>query len=207
VAANITIASSSYGMTFNSPAYITASSQLKTNGNSTMSLKAINVNSGVNFTLSGTGALTLRGDITTVDTGFTLNRPTTLGSNVTITTFTVPDTGNNFSQTGTVNSSSAGLYNYVVNAGTGTASITGAIGTTAPASVSITDSTITINQATLTVTAQSATRLYGAPDPNFTYSLSGLASVDPASIVTGITFSNNAALNSPVGSGYVITPA
>jgi sugar lactone lactonase YvrE len=62
--------------------------------------------------------------------------------------------------------------------------------------------TLTVTQAPLTVTANSATRAYGAANPTFSGSTSGLLNGDTVSV----TYSTTANTASPVGS-YPITPS
>jgi hypothetical protein len=62
---------------------------------------------------------------------------------------------------------------------------------------------IKINPATLTITAQSQTRPYGAADPALTYTISGLQLSDTPSILTGEL--TRAAGESVAGSPYAIT--
>jgi filamentous hemagglutinin family protein len=64
--------------------------------------------------------------------------------------------------------------------------------------------TLTITKALLTVTADDATREYGLADPAFTGSIGGFRNADTASVVSGLVFGSNAALNSGIGS-YSIT--
>jgi MBG domain (YGX type)/Bacterial Ig-like domain (group 3) len=68
--------------------------------------------------------------------------------------------------------------------------------------ITTSNSVLTIAPATLTVTANNATRSYGAANPAFTGTVAGLVNGD---MVT-TTFSSIAATNSPVGS-YAIVPA
>jgi hypothetical protein len=67
--------------------------------------------------------------------------------------------------------------------------------------------TLTITPASLTVTADDATRVYGQPNPAFTASYSGLVNGDTAGSLGGtLGFSTPAAPSSAVGS-YAVTPA
>jgi hypothetical protein len=65
--------------------------------------------------------------------------------------------------------------------------------------------TLTINSAALTITANSATKIYGAALPSFTASYAGLVNGDTSSVVTGLQFNTAATTASNVGS-YAITP-
>ncbi|MFM7839025.1 MAG: MBG domain-containing protein, partial [Chitinophagaceae bacterium] len=68
--------------------------------------------------------------------------------------------------------------------------------------------TLAINKATLTVTADTSSRVYGAPDPVFTAKFTGyvLSQTAATSGVTGAPgFSTNATVTSPVGA-YSVTP-
>lgn len=65
--------------------------------------------------------------------------------------------------------------------------------------------TLSIAPADLTVTANDATKLYGAVLPNFSASFGGLVNSDPSTVVTGLLFSTSAGASSPVGT-YAIVP-
>ena len=60
-------------------------------------------------------------------------------------------------------------------------------------------SALAINQAPLTVTFADATRVYGAPNPAFSATFSGLRNGDTAASLTGFTLGSNAQAGSPVG--------
>ncbi len=61
--------------------------------------------------------------------------------------------------------------------------------------------------ATLTVTANNATKVFDTPNPTFSDTITGFVNNDPASVVTGAaSLTTNAATNSPVGT-YTITAA
>jgi hypothetical protein len=65
---------------------------------------------------------------------------------------------------------------------------------------SLTNGTLTINPAAITVTAQNQTRAYGAANPPLTYSYGGFINGDTASIISGAPVLGVAAgTNSPVG--------
>jgi len=65
--------------------------------------------------------------------------------------------------------------------------------------------TLTINSAALTITANSATKIYGAALPSFTASYAGLVNGDTSSVVTGLQFNTTATAAANVGS-FAITP-
>jgi hypothetical protein len=68
-----------------------------------------------------------------------------------------------------------------------------------------TNGTLTVNPATLTVTANNTNRLYGATNPVFTVSYSGFVNGDTASVLSGSpSLATSAITNSPAGS-YTIT--
>jgi hypothetical protein len=72
-------------------------------------------------------------------------------------------------------------------------------------SVLATNGTLSVTAATLTVTADNQTRLYGQPNPAWTVTCSGFVNGENVSIVTGALFgATSAQLTSPVGS-YPIT--
>src|SRR5205807_2107996 len=67
--------------------------------------------------------------------------------------------------------------------------------------------TLTISQATLTVTADDKSKIYGAANPSLTASYSGFVNGDTTAILTGApSLSTVAAAASPVGA-YAITTA
>jgi hypothetical protein len=67
--------------------------------------------------------------------------------------------------------------------------------------------TLVINPAPLTVTANNATKVYGAPNPPFSVAYSGFVNNETPSVLGGaLTFSTPATISSPVGS-YAITPS
>ncbi|MDO8953769.1 MAG: YDG domain-containing protein, partial [Gammaproteobacteria bacterium] len=72
--------------------------------------------------------------------------------------------------------------------------------------ISYSNGTLNINQAALTITADNASRLVSTPNPTFTASYSGLLNGDSASVVTGLTISTVATIDSPTGD-YPIVPA
>ena len=60
--------------------------------------------------------------------------------------------------------------------------------------------TLTVNKAVLTVIATSSTKIYGDPNPAFTYAISGFMNGDTASVVSGTTTCNAATdATTPVG--------
>lgn len=61
-------------------------------------------------------------------------------------------------------------------------------------------STLTVNKATLTVTAQNATRVYGDPNPAFTYVISGFLNNETVAVVSGTaSCTSSANLNTSAG--------
>ncbi|MCC6681337.1 MAG: filamentous hemagglutinin N-terminal domain-containing protein [Phycisphaeraceae bacterium] len=65
---------------------------------------------------------------------------------------------------------------------------------------------LTINKAALTITADDAVRLYGAANPAFTATYTGLVNGDASTVVTGLTITTAATAGSDVGT-YNIVPA
>src|SRR5204863_507819 len=65
------------------------------------------------------------------------------------------------------------------------------------------DKTVTITKATLTVTANPQTKIYGAGDPTLTYSVTGFVNGDTSSILSGAL--NRAAGETVAGGPYAIT--
>jgi hypothetical protein len=77
-------------------------------------------------------------------------------------------------------------------------------------SFNFTDGVLTVSKAPLVVTANPASRIFGAADPAFSANLTGFVNGEnlASSGVTGSpTFASSANLNSPVGGAYTITPA
>jgi filamentous hemagglutinin family protein len=72
--------------------------------------------------------------------------------------------------------------------------------------ISYAPGTLAVTPAPLLVTANDAARLYGAPNPAFSTTLSGLVSSDSASVLSGVSFTTNATTASGVGS-YTIVPS
>jgi len=66
--------------------------------------------------------------------------------------------------------------------------------------------TVTVNPAALTITANGKSKTYGAAQPSFDASYSGLVNGDSSAVVSGLTFSTPATASSNVGT-YAITPS
>jgi hypothetical protein len=66
------------------------------------------------------------------------------------------------------------------------------------------NATLTVTPASLTVTANNASRLYDTTDPTFSASYAGLVAGDTSSVVSGLALGTTATLTSPIGS-YTIT--
>jgi hypothetical protein len=124
-------------------------------------------------------------------------------------------------QTGTITFSVNGASVGTANASAGTATITlsGLNANSSPYSVtalysgdssnlsSSGSAQLTVNQATLTVTANDASRSFNTANPAFTYIISGYVPGDTVSVVSGVpALSTTATLSSPVGT-YAIVPA
>ncbi|HWY68333.1 MAG TPA: MBG domain-containing protein [Terriglobales bacterium] len=91
--------------------------------------------------------------------------------------------------------------------GVGSYAITATLGSLAAANYTFTfvNGTLTVNAAALTVTAQNASRAYGAANPTFTANITGLVNGDTQSVVSGSpSLSTTATPASGVGS-YAIT--
>lgn len=73
-------------------------------------------------------------------------------------------------------------------------------------SLAYVNGTLTIDPAILTVTANPASRLYGAANPAFTAQYSGFVNGDTAAIVSGLQWATSATAATPVGN-YPIIPA
>jgi hypothetical protein len=67
---------------------------------------------------------------------------------------------------------------------------------------------LTVGKAALTVTAQDASRAYGAQDPTFAATYSGFVNDETESVLDGtLAFATDATASSPVGNNYTITPS
>jgi hypothetical protein len=64
---------------------------------------------------------------------------------------------------------------------------------------------LSVNPATLTITAASGSRAFGAANPVFTATLAGLVNGDTASVVSGLSLNSSATTHSNIGD-YAITP-
>ncbi|MEN9573644.1 MAG: hypothetical protein RL514_1499 [Verrucomicrobiota bacterium] len=90
--------------------------------------------------------------------------------------------------------------------GVGSYTVTPGNGSAANYSLSYAPGALTINKAPLTITANDASRLFGAADPSFTALFNGLVNGDNASVVSGLQLSTTATAASPSGA-YPITPS
>ena len=88
----------------------------------------------------------------------------------------------------------------------GTFAITPFGGTSASYALAYVPGLLTINPAALTITANNASRLYGAVNPAFGASYVGLVNGDSSSVVSGLSLTTPATVASNVGS-YAITPS
>ena len=67
--------------------------------------------------------------------------------------------------------------------------------------------TLTVTPATLTITANNASRVYGAADPTFTPTISGYIGGQVGGVTGDPSFTTTAVSTSPVGNSYQIVPA
>jgi hypothetical protein len=110
-------------------------------------------------------------------------------------------------------SSVAGTYNYspaagtVLAAGSQTLNVTFTPSDTTTYNAATAKVTLTVNQATLTITANSASRAYGASNPAFTYTPTGFVNGDMSSVLSGSPSLTTTATASSPPSGYPITAA
>jgi polygalacturonase len=108
------------------------------------------------------------------------------------------------------NSASGYSQTYTANAANGVATFTlsaslPAVGsyiyTAQGSGLASASTTVSVLPATLTVNAQAATRIFGAPNPVFTYGITGFVNNDTSSVVSGApALSTTALRNSPVAS-------
>ncbi len=73
--------------------------------------------------------------------------------------------------------------------------------------ISYQSGSLSVTPAPLTITANAASRVYGAADPVFSATFGGLVAGDSAADISGLSLTSDALVDSPVGSGYSITPA
>jgi RHS repeat-associated protein len=116
-----------------------------------------------------------------------------------------------YAVTGLVNGDAASVVTGVTvstTAGTasavGTYPITASGGSAANYNLAHAAGTLTVTRAGLTITANNASRVYGAANPALTYVVTGLVNGDTASVVTGVSVATTATASSGVG-GYAIT--
>ena len=86
----------------------------------------------------------------------------------------------------------------------GTYTISGMGAVASNYAISYVNGTLTVGQAALTITANNASRTYGATNPSFSASYNGLTAGDTSSVVSGLTLGTAATTGSSVGS-YTIT--
>ncbi|WAC23209.1 MBG domain-containing protein [Blastomonas sp. SL216] len=94
----------------------------------------------------------------------------------------------------------------VLNSGIGTYAINGSGASATNYDFAYVPGTLTITRALLTVTADSATREYGLPNPVFTGTISGFRAGDTASVISGLTFGSTHLPSQGVGT-YAINGA
>ncbi|MDN5284873.1 MAG: hypothetical protein JWR38_1147 [Mucilaginibacter sp.] len=125
-----------------------------------------------------------------------------------------------FTSTGLVNAETIGSVTITYGVGAAANAAVGAyLGSIVPSAatsgtfnaanytITYTAGTLTVGQAILTITANSATKTYGSPVPILTVTYSGFVGTDDASsLTTQPTISTPGVTNSPVGS-YPITPS
>ena len=93
-----------------------------------------------------------------------------------------------------------------IGSGVGGYPITGSGASAANYAITYAPGTLTVNQAPLTITANNASRLFGAADPTFTALFSGLVNGDNSSVVSGLSLATTATAASAAGA-YPITPS
>jgi hypothetical protein len=109
--------------------------------------------------------------------------------------------------TGVLSGSPSLTTSTTTNSGVGGYSITATNGTLSAANYvfNFVNGTLTVGQATLTVTANSTNRLYNTANPTFTASYAGFVNGDTASVLSGTpSLTTTALISSPAGS-YPIT--
>ena len=117
-----------------------------------------------------------------------------------------------YSDAGLVNGDTASVFSGALAtpataaSGVGNYAITqGSLSAGADYTIGFTSGTLTVNTAALTITANDASKTYGAALPAFTASYSGLVNGDTSSVVSGLSLSTTATAASNAGT-YAITP-
>ena len=97
--------------------------------------------------------------------------------------------------------------NAIIN-GAGTFTITASLDENANYLAASTSQEITVNKASLTLTANNASRVYGEPNPEFTYTFKGFVNGDTKTDISAtVQVLSEANLTSPVGSYEIVTTA
>jgi RHS repeat-associated protein len=112
--------------------------------------------------------------------------------------------GDSISFSGNTTSIPAAAGTTTIQVGTVTVRDSGGNDVTAGYSITRTNGSYHIDRVPLTITANNATRPYGAANPALTYGVTGLVNGDTASVVTGVSVATMATASSGVG-GYAIT--
>lgn len=136
------------------------------------------------------------------------NKTKTYGTTNPELTATITGFANN--ETSSVLSGSAALNTAATaTSNAGTYAITAASGTLAATNYNFTFSpgTLTINKATLTVTADNKSRTYGAANPTLTATITGFVNGENSSVVSGDAALSTTATNNSPASTYTITAA
>jgi gliding motility-associated-like protein len=164
---------------------------ISTTGISALATTYGTASSAGTFNVSGVNMAA--GILVTAPTGFEVSK-----DNITFTnTVTVGSSGNIASTQVHIRLASG------INAGDYSGNVV--LSSTSAVSVNVAIATSTVNKAALTITANSDTKVYGAPVPTLTVSYSGFAGTDDASsLTTQPTISTTAVTNSPVNT-YPIT--
>ena len=90
--------------------------------------------------------------------------------------------------------------------GVGSYAITLSGGSATNYSLTLFNGTLTVTKATLTVTANNQSRTYGAPNPTFTYTLSGFVNGETSTVISGAAAATTTAAASSGAGTYAITP-
>jgi hypothetical protein len=96
--------------------------------------------------------------------------------------------------------------NAAAGSSVGTYAITPSGASAANYSISYVVGTLTVGQASLTITANNASRAYGAANPGFSASYVGFVNGDTSSVVSGLGIATTATTGSAIGA-YLITPS
>jgi filamentous hemagglutinin family protein len=169
--------------------------------------------SGVgSYAITASGASAANYSITYVDGSLTINPAAlVISANDASRTYGAANPAFTATYQGLVNGDTSSVVSGMVlgtsataSSGVGSYAITASGASAANYSITYVGGTLTINPAALVISANDASRTYGAANPVFTATYQGLVNGDTASVVSGLTFSTDATTSTGIG-GYRIS--